>query len=341
MAKTLWVLGASDPEMERIRAVLVEHGEQVVAAHVADQRTGKLRPVRPPEAYGHGIVAGDAGPPLLRGEYDRLTVVECSARAIVDAEPEWSGAVVVVDHHNPGDPGYGRRHDEFLAASSLGQVLALLGKRHGSEHGPLGRWESPGRLAAHPEGGAFAFEHGSWHLGVRGTGCGDDGQDDGYHRIGTGYARWVRIPEELVLTAAADQCLAAAYAGECPGVDPDDLMHWRAASRSAFQRRPVADIEADIDAAREALSSAPVLNVVAGVPVRDMRAERPVPELPEAAARDGVAYVSGPLVDQDGRQKFTASGPPEVIRAFLSGELLPGLQSLYGDPARGFAGGYL
>lgn len=341
-AKTLWVLGASDPEMERIRAVLTEHGEHVVAAHVTHRPTGALRPVRPAEAYNAGVVAGDSGPPLIRGEYARMVLVECSGRSIVDAEPAWGGAVERVDHHKPGDPGYGGRPNDFLPASSLGQVLSLLGARHGSEHGPLGRWESPTRrLLATPEGGEYAFEHGSWHLGVRGTGGGSDGLDDGYRCLGTGYARWVRVPEELVLAAAADHCLGAAYAGECPGVDPDTLMRWRVASRAAFQRRPTGDLEADIADARVALAEAPVLAVVAGIPVRDMRAERPVRELVEAATRDGVAYVSGPLIDPDGRAKFTASGPPEVILAVMSGELLPDLYDVYGDPARGFAGGYL
>src|SRR5690606_42081711 len=45
------------------------------------------------------------------------------------------------------------------------------------------------------------------------------------------------IPDRYVLAAAADHCLAAAYRGECPGVDPDALMRWRVESRAAFQGR--------------------------------------------------------------------------------------------------------
>src|SRR5690606_36820249 len=65
------------------------------------------------------------------------------------------------------------------------------------------------------------------------------------------------IPHDLVLTAAADHCLAAAYRGECPGVDPDTLMRWRVESRAAFQRRSPAEILADIERARQSLRQAP------------------------------------------------------------------------------------
>ena len=39
----------------------------------------------------------------------------------------------------------------------------------------------------------------------------------------------------LRLVAAADHCLAAAYRGACPDVDPDALMRWRAETRAQFQ----------------------------------------------------------------------------------------------------------
>jgi hypothetical protein len=34
------------------------------------------------------------------------------------------------------------------------------------------------------------------------------------------------------------------------------------------------------------------------------------------------------------------AAPPDLVRRFLSGEIVPGLVDYYGDPARGFAGGY-
>lgn len=31
---------------------------------------------------------------------------------------------------------------------------------------------------------------------------------------------------------------------------------------------------------------------------------------------------------------------PELVRQFMDGKIVPGLKNYYGDPARGFAGGY-
>jgi hypothetical protein len=149
------------------------------------------------------------------------------------------------------------------------------------------------------------------------------------------------IPKELVLAAAADHCLAAAYRGECPGVDPDELMAWRAASRARFQRRAVEDVLADVERARQALRHAPLLELAPGVTARDMRGQT-VPELPEAAAREGVCFIGEQRLP-DGRVKIVHQcGAPYQIRAFME-QWAPaqGLTDIYGDPARGFAGGFL
>jgi len=74
---------------------------------------------------------------------------------------------------------------------------------------------------------------------------------------------------------------------------------------------------------------------------RDLRGEF-VAELPEAAAREGMAYLAS-VVDRDGRQKIVlGAADAETVRAFLE-QWAPreGLVDLYGDSARGFAGGYV
>ena len=97
----------------------------------------------------------------------------------------------------------------------------------------------------------------------------------------------------------------------------------------------------DVASAQQALRQADFLRFALGVYVRDMRRDKPVPELPEAAMRMGASYISGPLVGSDGRAKFTVSGSPATVRAFIE-VYAPGqgLVDTYGDPARGFAGGY-
>jgi hypothetical protein len=250
-----WVLGAADPEMAEIERVLLDAGQDVVYATRGGRR------VRPSEAYDADRLIVPAG--------DEVVLVECDLVA--------GKRAIRVDHHRPGDPGYGAAPPLYLEASSLGQVLAIL--------------ELP-------------------------------------------------PTDEQLLVAAADHCLAAAYRGECPGVDPDELMLWRVTSRAEFQRRKPEDVLADVMAAQALLLRAPRLCLAPGVYVKNMCRSTPVPELPEAAARLGVGYVSGPLIDPDGRKKYTCSGSPEQVKAFLDRAELDGLVNVYGDPARGFAGGY-
>jgi len=146
---------------------------------------------------------------------------------------------------------------------------------------------------------------------------------------------------EQRLIAAADHCLGAAYRGMCPGVDPEALGMFRAEARAKFQKRSVAEVLADIAVTETALADEPLLKLREGIVAVDMRRGHPWPELPEAACRAGVSYVSGPLICPDGRKKITCSGHASQIEAFM-GFWAPknGLVDIYGDPTRGFAGGY-
>jgi alpha-D-ribose 1-methylphosphonate 5-triphosphate diphosphatase PhnM len=48
------------------------------------------------------------------------------------------------------------------------------------------------------------------------------------------------------------------------------------------------------------------------------------------------------VTDRDGRIKVVLqAAPPELVTQFMAGEIVPGLVDMYGDPARGFAGGYV
>src|SRR5690606_5914134 len=76
--------------------------------------------------------------------------------------------------------------------------------------------------------------------------------------------------------------------------------------------------------------------------VYDLRGNS-VPELPEAASREGMAYLAT-VSDRDGRRRVVLGGnaSPETVRAFMNDWAhAQGLTDLYGDPARGFAGGYM
>lgn len=324
----IWVLGAPDPEMEIIERLLRECGERVEYAMVT--RNGERRRVMPSEAYAPDVEIGSG----LRGLNSTAYMVECAPYVLAGPSIDWTGVAITIDHHRPGDPGYGRPPAEFMAASSIGQVVAELAR--------LDLWPPPGDGCGRDWtptncrpmwfGESYEDPHGDggwWIVGEDSGGC--------CHRLPYAF-----VPYDLVLCAAADHCLAHAYRGECPGVDPDDLMmQWRAATRAAHQGRPAEDVLDDVGAARAALRAAPRIDLGEGS-VCDMRGDL-VPELPEAAAREGAAYLAT-VVERDGREKVVLGGhtTPEVVRAFML-EWAPanGLVGAYGDPARGFAGGYM
>lgn len=278
----LFVLGANDPEMQAIERLL--QGEGVAYAYAVGPDGGR---VHPGNAYTATHYSSSAPAPGTT-----IVFVECDVPDLRHAYE-----CLTIDHHRPGDPGYGRPPAAFWAASSVGQVISLLCDDS----------------ALHPEffdNLAAAMESGSY------------------------------VPESertYVLAAAADHCLAAAYRGECPGVDPDELMVWRVAQRAAHQGRSVEEVLADVNAARGRLREQLPGD---GFRVADMRSAH-VPELPEAAIREGVAYLAT-VTDRDGRVKEVLGGhtTPELVREWMESRRAEG-REVYGDPARGFAGAYV
>lgn len=266
MGASVFVLGASDPEMRAIAGLLTQTGTPFVHATVAGKR------VYPANAYD-AVAPAEVGKALGHG--GRAWLVEC-----VGAVPPGAARI---DHHHAGDPGYGRPPAQFWEASSLGQTVAALGA-----------------------------------LGCR-----------------------VDITPDMRMVAAADHCLGAAYAGECPGIDPDALLHWHVAARAAFERRPEAAILGDVELSRAALRGAPRLELAPGIVVADMR-ERTAPELLMAAAREGQCVVSA-VKTRDGRTKIGCLVGSEVQVTTFMQRWAPAqhLVDVYGDAVRGFAGAYL
>lgn len=105
----MFVLGAADPEMNAIERLLAASRVPFVHATADGKR------VYPANAY-------KARPPAealdLLGGGGRVYLVECVGHAPC--------GVMRIDHHYPGDPGYGRPAAEYWQASSLGQTVAAL-----------------------------------------------------------------------------------------------------------------------------------------------------------------------------------------------------------------------
>lgn len=312
----LVVLGAPDPEMEAIESLLSAAGVPFVHATKDGCR------VHPGNAYRSDQPTFPGGLP------SEVWLVECGGLCPQSVEED-DVEVVILDHHRAGDRGYGAPPSEFFRASSLGQVISRLFWLDSCTDAEalanrLGWETSQAKGNSYGSRGVLRRDH---HVCLFGGSHGDDGDIP---------SLWARVPDTLVLTAAADHCLAAAYRGECPGVDPDTLMRWRVASRAAFQGRPESAVLTDIENARRALKICQTRNGWA-----DMRGAGKIAELPEAAARDGIPFLAT-VRDRDGREKFVLqAAPPELVSRFLAGDIVPGLVDAYGDPARGFAGGYL
>ncbi len=270
-AKCVFVLGAQDPEMKLIEAILGSLSLEVLKA----TKDGKR--VYPGNAY-----RADA-PSLDSDNVSTLYAVECG----------WHGEpaeVAHLDHHRPGDPGYGKPPADYFSASSIGQLFDVVSR-----------------------------------LLIR------TGRPVDLDRMVRNYARVAH------LVAAADHCLGAAYRGECPGVDAEELMGWCVRQRAAFQKRPVEEILAELQSSRAVIRQMAIDGLA---DLRDLPGGT-LAQAPHAACREGIAVLST-VTDRDHRQKVGLLGAtPEQVSRFLSGQLVPDLVDRYGDPARGFAGGYV
>jgi len=106
-AAHFFILGAADPEMERIEEVLKSKGLGYAYAMKGTAR------VHPGNAYD-----GDEVSSHVPHEAS-LVFVECRIQGYT---PE-----AVIDHHQAGDPGHGLPPEDFWEGSSLGQLMILLG----------------------------------------------------------------------------------------------------------------------------------------------------------------------------------------------------------------------
>jgi hypothetical protein len=139
------------------------------------------------------------------------------------------------------------------------------------------------------------------------------------------------------LLAASDHCLSAAYRGECPGVDPGELLFLRASWQAKISGRTLSDvIEGILDAAKRVrhhrdseLGESRFLDPSA-VP-RD---------LPEGAAYAGIPVRYRSLLMPQGELKEMLKGAdPEHIERFMQEHREAG-RKVYGNPYRGYAGAY-
>ncbi len=307
MSDRLWLLGAADPEMERIEHLLKQTGEKFEYAEISGMR------VNPGTAY------------MLRNIHDEVThLVECGT-------PE-TGLLtrIVIDHHRPGDKGFNKDYREFMEASSIGQVISELAKLKKLDK--LG-WFSAVKEHMHDSIGDFRYsdENASWLCAV-----------DVHEYEEGGEAFFVQtyrtVPYEYVLAAASDHCPTQAYKGICAGVEPNEVMRFRAENKAKFLGITAKQYIYRVERAMHYIKRAPTMNGIA-----DLRRFGPkdLQEVPEASLRLGIPIMNT-FMEKDGRQKFNClGGDKEQIAWFKEYLRQNRYTDIYGDEERGYAGGYI
>lgn len=237
----LFVLGAADPEMMFIERAVLAAGLDVEHA-MADRKR-----VTPANAY-------KCDPPS-RVTSHRLVFIECRPRGITRAEIEGLGDVVV-DHHNPGDPGFGRPETAAFEASSVGQLAVLM--------------QSQIQGLPRSEGAEFEalFDALTTARAVA-VGCLD-------HNLPATLAHRTRANAGLALDVYAES--------------------WADEELAAILGRkpiPAAEVLAGIERDREAVRTTPCLTI-GGRAVRDLTAlpTGTLPWAPAAASLEGCAYLA-------------------------------------------------
>lgn len=138
------------------------------------------------------------------------------------------------------------------------------------------------------------------------------------------------------LLAAGDHCVTAAYQGECPGVDPDELLFLRASWRAKVSERTLSDVvEGILDAAKRVrrhhdseFGESRFLDPT----------EAPL-DLAEGAAYAGLAVRYRELLPEGVLKEMFKGGTPEAVQAFMDEHAAAG-RPVYGNPWRGYAGTY-
>ena len=326
--KRLWVLGGKSLQIDAIEDLLHERGEDSTYATAVGQRV-------------NAVTAYIADSPKLietisAAPYTHVYFVECfdiSAGVFAKKRDIKTGLIGSIYR---GQLGFGKTPAEFMAGSTIGQVITIL-----AQEDKLSRWISCG---IGNRAGTFALQSGKWAVSSRLN-----------HYI----------PEEFVLLAASEY-LDAAYRGECPGVDSETLKEWRVHSLAKFEGRTGEQVLADIKSARTLVqrtrerSQLPlsIADLRDGY-CRDCGSEgmptggrqcivgnkfrhniTPViPELFDAAALEGVACLS---IGQDfwmGQREFVLQCASPAQIEWFGGEFKA--QEEYSAPARGIAGGLI
>lgn len=139
------------------------------------------------------------------------------------------------------------------------------------------------------------------------------------------------------LLAAADHCLTAAYQGQCPGVDPGELLFMRASWRAKMWDRSLGDVvEGILESAKQVRR-----HFDSGRGESLFLDPTAVPDdLAEGAAYAGQPIRYRQFFPNGDLKEMLKGGSTEHIERFMAEHREAG-REVYGNPYRGYAGAYL
>jgi hypothetical protein len=310
----IFVLGAQDPEMDMIEERII-----VPLALNSEYATINSTRVDPSNAY-------QVENKIDESSDKKIVLIECGGEHL-------SG--IKIDHHRPGDPGYGVKAEDFFNASSLGQMVKFVLSKASSNQRlffELAKKINGEKLSSRTEGNALLYNGTRWIFP-------------------NSTAMDIALPSEFIYQAAADHCLAAGYAGKCPGVDKEGLRVLQARNMSKTTGASLDEVFASIKKA-EALFTTERERVLGN-------SSHLVFDLTDL--KFGVGYSLGYLSLKEAgtmlgkpylvSHRFAESSPPNVMLNAASEEQVDyflttfaskyGLTKVFGSPSRGYAGGVL
>jgi len=318
----VFILGAQDPEMGMIeRDILIPLGLNFEYAMQGGER------VTPGNAYKSENVS--------RGNE---ILIECGG-------PKLEG--MLIDHHNPGNPGFSLGPNKFMIASSIGQLLELV--IEGVEYSETKYYDLAKKLqmdttchgVAGPKEIYLDSTFKRWEY---------PGLTRTYNPCGTnGELRNVVVPEKFVLQAAADHCLAAAYARQCPGVEFDKLRELQIRNIANGTEKDFDTVRVEVERFKNSFKSRKPISFGRGK-VFDFTDidlgegySLPYLSLKEAGTISGSAYLVRHRFGENEPQAIMLSNAtPKMVQFFLDVFAKEkGLVDTFANPQKSYAGGYL
>ena len=146
---------------------------------------------------------------------------------------------------------------------------------------------------------------------------------------------------ERYLVAASDHCPSHAFAGKCPGIDVTELKAMRARNSASFNKMTEEEWLAVVDAAIEQLRVLPIATAGGGE-YRVSTVDIPLLNHAQLIVGLPVQYVMAGNARDPRTKVGLLGGEPPMIAAWMAEKVASGeLVDVYGDPVRGYAGGYI